>query len=251
MIEEINRAHLLLHGDPDRSLVCGVCHDLYHDPILCSAGHSWCRHCMRGFDGLGNSKCPLCPAIVNVTSAPRNLSLQSMIDGMLVRCPHNQSVGAKRARIEDGTGAGVGAGAAFSKSTEDCNWSGKMENLATHLAVCQHKPNERCAFAEHGCTFVGTKKAMDLHYFSAAHEHSAIVSRKFAALEKSIANLSAKIDAGPSENRLSSIATERFNSLARSECLYPGTLTILWSIYGSQRFCWNFNCGNSGQRWKY
>lgn len=109
----INRAHLLLNGDPDRSLVCGVCHDLYHDPILCSAGHSWCRHCMRG---LANSRCPLCLSEVNVNSAPRNLSLQSMIDGMLVRCPHNQSVGAKRARIEDGTGAGVAAGAAFAKA---------------------------------------------------------------------------------------------------------------------------------------
>ena len=185
--------------------------------------------------------------MIDYTTAPKNSIVQSLVDKMLVRCPNNAPVGAKRARDESNSRACQdGTPASDSPAAPLCSWTGKMECLEDHLMVCESKPLA-CAFAVHGCTFTGLKGALDIHYSTAAHEHSALSQRKFVALERTVAELSSRVAAqggmggmgpgGPTpENRMRAIAEEQCRQLVKfADQMYPATRTVRWTIHGLRK----------------
>ena len=48
LLERLMRRDLLIDGEVDKTLKCGMCFDIFHVPINCAGGHSWCRHCVKG-----------------------------------------------------------------------------------------------------------------------------------------------------------------------------------------------------------
>ena len=79
----------------EEELVCSICLDFLHEPILLSCAHSYCRSCVQGLVQLSTCdtdayetsvvNCPNCRAVTNVPnnnmdSLQTNFKLKSLVD---------------------------------------------------------------------------------------------------------------------------------------------------------------------------
>ncbi|XP_039628940.1 E3 ubiquitin-protein ligase TRIM11-like [Polypterus senegalus] len=86
-------------SDLEAELLCSICLDVYHEPVLLGCGHNFCYECLsRLWDSHTNGKsfsCPECRAEYQERPAPqRNLKLSSIIERYRAnRTPHHCSDG--------------------------------------------------------------------------------------------------------------------------------------------------------------
>lgn len=98
---------------------CSICREVLNDPVQCRAGHIFCRSCVR--EWLRNHKnCPECRI---------DLSMDSLSDALLIR-NHLNSHTVLCKTVIDSAGA--------------CKWTGQLQELETHLSVCEFNNCPHC-----------------------------------------------------------------------------------------------------------
>jgi hypothetical protein len=96
---------LLVDQSFDRELICGVCHELFKDPVfVCAASHTLCKGCA---DRVNPRMCPMgCNSAMKLEPLQTNRKAANMIDKTEIRCV-NRSIGNGNG---DGDGDGDGDG---------------------------------------------------------------------------------------------------------------------------------------------
>lgn len=214
-------------GEVDEHLLCSICTLILKQPTSgCPQGHSFCAECYKEAF-VHTPKCPTCRHPTELGLLVRNRPLEGMINNLNARCPHSTDDSenqhqAKRQRRSDirtlkaselksrlaelgmdtsGLKADLVARLSSALSAADahsvqCTWSGKLEQLGTHMSkdcpnVVIECPNtdceakiERCRMEKHAtalcpyrlvaCEHIGCGErvsfaSMDVHVRSCPH----------------------------------------------------------------------------------
>jgi len=154
---------------PSPSLVCSICQDLFHDPVINpSCSHSFCGPCIKRAEA---ETCPLCRAPLYRARLHPNLALAGLIGELLAWCK-------------------------FKKY--GCSAELTLDELATHEALCPYSPF-KCPHVARGCGFSGTQKNLAEHLQHCPYEGLVgfldAIEAKFTLLEQKVADQSREIAA--------------------------------------------------------
>uniref|UniRef100_A0A7S1LEX4 RING-type domain-containing protein n=1 Tax=Alexandrium catenella TaxID=2925 RepID=A0A7S1LEX4_ALECA len=100
--------YLVNPGSVSSALRCGICHEVYEDPVFCDGGHCqhvFCRACLEQALKL-KASCPTCKAAVEPSQVQPHMMGRSLLDELLVHCRGG------------------------------CNWTGRLDAHLTHLLAC-------------------------------------------------------------------------------------------------------------------
>jgi hypothetical protein len=185
----------LCESDDTDHITCSICMMLLATPMMpsgCGEGHVFCAECIR--EALkATPRCPTCRADSPVDALTRSRPLESMINGLRMRCAHGAAAtvaepDAKRQKMEI--------------NAATCTWRGKVADYPAHLTECLFEPHscKHCSAmgakrddAAHAvvctvtCPFFGCdhkcpRADMASHYVDAADEHARSTTDKINAL---------------------------------------------------------------------
>ncbi|XP_063950908.1 E3 ubiquitin-protein ligase TRAF7-like isoform X1 [Lytechinus pictus] len=165
--------------EPSSHLLCPVCKNLFLEPMISvECGHTFCKACLQikdngeGIASLG--ECPVDSKPLKGTRSVPNRSIESQIDELQIFCKCGiKRLNSRNDVIEDETGCPeIIPLASQTSHEEECVFvkvvcpnsalCGKIprKELQAHLQECS---NFACDFQERGCTFKGTKEAVQDH----------------------------------------------------------------------------------------
>ncbi|XP_031573200.1 RING finger protein 151-like [Actinia tenebrosa] len=128
----------------DQNFQCPICHEIFKEPMTCTAGHTFCGECIQRWLER-NNRCPADNTHLNKSSLVPNLTVKGIIDVLDVYCHPvgientELSPANKRIKLESST-----------SDEENCCWTGKLQELPTH--------RKTCAFELVSCTFENCKQ---------------------------------------------------------------------------------------------
>ncbi|KAI9297238.1 WD40 repeat-like protein [Neoconidiobolus thromboides FSU 785] len=134
-IEDSDIETLKFVNQPSNSLLCPVCRDICHEPLITHrCHHSYCAKCIYQSINI-EPFCPLCRCRLKSEDLHPNLALASLINELLVYCK-NQMYG--------------------------CTQKIRLDGYKAHIKSCLYTPIE-CPNKIYGCEFHGTLKEKEEH----------------------------------------------------------------------------------------
>ena len=153
---------LLTERCPD-DLQCQICMEVAHEPIVTDrCGHLFCRGCIvRSLREVG-PQCPVDRYPLEDSHLRPDVRSRRRILELRCVCSH-------------GPQGGLGDG--------ECDWSGSVGDLVSHLKVCGHGAVS-CPFVAHGCTATSlSKKDLPIHLESNSGAHMMLMCDSLAKLQ--------------------------------------------------------------------
>ncbi|XP_011670541.1 E3 ubiquitin-protein ligase TRAF7 isoform X2 [Strongylocentrotus purpuratus] len=163
--------------EPSSHLLCPVCKNLLLEPMISvECGHTFCKACLQNTgEGVASlAECPVDSKPLKGTRSVPNRSIESQIDELQIFCKCGiKRLDSRNDVVEDETGCPeIIPLASQTSHEEECSFvkvvcpnsalCGKVprSKLEDHFQECQHFP---CDFTERGCSFRGTKQAVEDH----------------------------------------------------------------------------------------
>eukprot|EP00026_Physarum_polycephalum_P007211 Phypoly_transcript_07268.p1 GENE.Phypoly_transcript_07268~~Phypoly_transcript_07268.p1 ORF type:complete len:356 (+),score=81.40 Phypoly_transcript_07268:350-1417(+) len=123
-----------LVAQPPERLVCSICQELFHEPMIVSCFHSFCNKCLQNWK-TKKTDCPLCRS--NITSTQKHILLTELIEELEVHCKY----GVKESS-NNNVRFGV-IGEHFSVVPNSCTVRATIKSIDAHEKECpfqvQHK----------------------------------------------------------------------------------------------------------------
>lgn len=133
---------LFLHK-PSDSFTCSICLEILNDPVQCKEGHVYCRCCIT--EALSRSRrCPECRGDLTLETLGNNLLIKGLINDLQVKCKTNMD---QRENV--------------------CDWTGKLENLETHLKYTCREAIVSCEYEN--CEHKVVRKNLNSHLLTCQH----------------------------------------------------------------------------------
>ncbi|KAI9274206.1 hypothetical protein BY458DRAFT_555127 [Sporodiniella umbellata] len=219
----------LLVGGPCPDLICGICQDIFDEPIQvhCPEDHMFCDRCIKQHIET-QSACPICLTTLDRNSFQLSKFAQRQISRIRIRCPHHSNGCSwqgllsephpKECECAPMSCANVDKGCTetglsrmnMSLHMDQCafqelacpNGSSTCSNflrkdLQKHESECR---SYRCPYTSEGCTFVGNLNETNVHcesYCGRLHKSIESLTEQIKHLNEAVQHMSAGLDFQP------------------------------------------------------
>jgi len=159
---------------PSESLLCPIHRGFFKAPVIVKCGHTFCRTCISA-----HSRCPVDQTHLRGDDFIPNLAVSGQISDLLIHCKYGcKEVDGEHVNDPDGCPLKIKLGSRNEHEDKcefapaKCPYSDlcfplRRSTLHTHVASCCHVP---CPHRSAGCTFEGSKAALDEHLVNCGYE---------------------------------------------------------------------------------